>query len=101
MRASRNYRILVVDDEAPVRELLRRWLTNDGYNYVTAASGVAAWEALRSDEFALLITDLMMPGMSGMELLSKVTQERLGVAVIIVTAMDDRATATDALSLGA
>ncbi len=101
VRASRNYRILVVDDEAPVRELLRRWLTNDGYDCVTAASGVAAWEALRSDEFALLITDLMMPGMSGMELLSKVTQERLDVAVIIVTAMDDRATAADALSLGA
>ena len=101
MRASRNCRVLVVDDEAPIRELMRRWLTNDGYDCVTAAGGVAAWEALRSDEFALLITDIMMPGMSGMELLSKVTQEQPDVAVIIVTAMDDRATAADALSLGA
>jgi putative two-component system response regulator len=94
-------RILVADDEQYVCEVVSRWLTAEGYECVQAYDGDTAWELLRTSEFCLLLTDVRMPGMSGMELLEKVRKEMRQVAVVMATAVDDRKMAVSALSLGA
>ena len=93
--------ILVVDDEPFVTEVVSRWLASEGYECTQASGGREALEALRRREFELVITDIMMPGMSGTELLKQVRLAFPYTAVIMLTAMDDRKTATNALELGA
>lgn len=93
--------ILVVDDEEPVRDILSRWLTADGYRCLTAASADEAWPTLADDGVALSITDIMMPGRSGIDLLLSINARGLDTAVLMVTALDDRETAIRALQLGA
>lgn len=93
--------ILVVDDEPFVTEVVSRWLASEGYECVQASGGREALEALGRREFELVITDIMMPGMSGVELLEQVRRTYPRTAVIMLTAVDDRKTATDALELGA
>lgn len=99
--SERATRILLVDDEAPLRGLLSRCLSAEGYDCVQAASSEEAWEALEGEDFALLITDIKMPGMSGLELLGKVAERFPSMAVIMVTAVADHPVALDALEKGA
>ena len=94
-------RILVVDDEPFIGQLLSRWLETEGYDCVTAQSGEQAIEQLESSEFQLVVSDIMMPGMSGMDLLTFLRTRFPEVAVIMVTGVDDRNTAILALDLGA
>ena len=94
-------RILVVDDEPSVRRVISRYLTAEGYDCAQAASGEEAWQALQEGNFSLLLTDIMMPGMSGIELLTKTREQLPDVAVIVITAVDDRATAVHSLEIGA
>ena len=63
--------ILVVDDEPGIREMVRAALRYDGHSVVAAASGEEALGILKKDSFDLLVTDLSMPGMSGVDLLRK------------------------------
>lgn len=65
-------RILVVDDDKRIRALIRRGLKKLGHEVVEAGDGAAALERLRADPVDLLITDLYMPGMEGLELIQKV-----------------------------
>jgi putative two-component system response regulator len=95
------HRVLVVDDEEFLRRLVARHLNLDGCECALAASGEEAWELLQREEYALIVLDITMPGMSGMELLEKVRQARPDTAVIMVTGVDDRPTAINALQLGA
>jgi putative two-component system response regulator len=94
-------KILVVDDEPNICDLLSRWLTSEGYECMTALSGQAALDYLQSDEFHLVVSDIMMPGMSGVDLLTVIKPLFPEVAVIMVTAVDDRNTAILTLELGA
>lgn len=94
-------KILVVDDEPNICDLLSRWLTSEGYECTTALSGQAALDYLQSDEFHLVVSDIMMPGMSGVDLLTVIKPLFPDVAVIMVTAVDDRNTAILTLELGA
>jgi len=94
-------RILVVDDEPYVREVLSRHLEDDGYQCDTAGNAMDAWRKLQDGEFELLISDIMMPEVSGVELLKKARESFPDLAVIMLTAVDDRDTATEALELGA
>src|SRR5476651_325506 len=64
-------RILVVDDEPCIREISTEVLIQHGYNVDTAEDGAAAWQALNSDRYDLLVTDHNMPKVSGVELLKK------------------------------
>ncbi len=98
---SNGARILIVDDEPHICELLSRWLTSEGYSCATALSGEASLEVLKTKKFHLVISDIMMPGMSGVDLLTVITQLFSDVAVIMVTAVDDRPTAILTLELGA
>jgi putative two-component system response regulator len=97
----RDARILVVDDEAPVAELLCRYLASEGYSCAAASSGETAMDMLGRDEYHLVLCDMMMPGMSGIDLLTVIKPVFPKVAVVMVTAVDDRKTAVTALELGA
>ena len=94
-------RILVVDDEPHIRDLLVRFLTMDGYECLDAEDGGAALELMKSNTFELVISDIMMPGFSGLELLRKIKASHPDVAVIMVTAVDSKQTAIEAIQSGA
>jgi len=95
-------RILVVDDEPHICRLVSRWLEEDGYSCLTASGSHEALEMLERGDISLALVDILMPEMSGMELLSEI-RERFGerVAVIILTAVDNHETAIQALEQGA
>ncbi len=95
------HKILVVDDEPYISELLSRWLTVEGYSCMTANSGETALEKIKTEPFDLVISDIMMPGMSGIELLTTIRTSHPDLAVIMVTAVDDRKTAIMTLEIGA
>jgi putative two-component system response regulator len=98
---SRSANILIVDDEPDVCVLLSRWLTSEGYSCDTANKGEMAVQLLEQKEFDLVVSDIMMPGMSGIDLLTVVRSLFRDTAVVMVTAVDERKTAVLALELGA
>ena len=77
-------RILVVDDDADIRQVNADVLRRFGYQTETAAAGVA-WEALQANRYDLLITDNNMPKVSGIELVEKVRSARMALPVIMAT----------------
>ncbi len=94
-------RILVVDDEESPREALRMILKKR-YEVTTQSAGAAAIEALRADgQFDVVLLDIMMPGMSGLEVLSKIPLVAPGTPVIMATAINDAKTGMQAVRLGA
>ncbi len=97
--------ILVVDDEEFIRRMVSRNLHEQGYGYgfscVMAESGAAALVELAARPFSLIITDLMMPGMTGLELLTAAKQMQPDIAVVMLTGVDSSATAVEALAQGA
>lgn len=94
-------RILVVDDDEMLCQLLARWLTREGYDCVTAYNGETALTMLGQKQFALMITDLNMPGISGIELLGLTRGKHRDMVSIVVSAVDDRSIAISALELDA
>ncbi len=94
-------RVLIVDDEVHIRRLLARWLEAGGYACKAAAAAGQAWELLQQGAFSLVLADIRLPGMSGMDLLSVVRRRFPHVVVVMATAVDDRRTAVRALELGA
>jgi putative two-component system response regulator len=93
--------ILVVDDEPPVNAILEGYLSRMGYSCITAESGSEALEKLRKYPCALALCDIRMPGMDGIELLKRIKEYDEDVAVIMVTAVDNRETAVEAMREGA
>ena len=93
--------ILVVDDEEMMRSLLRKILSREGYQILTADDGASAIEMLEREKIDLVISDIKMPRMDGFELLDRIKREYPQVGVIIMTAYGDTYTVKDALLLGA
>lgn len=95
--------ILVVDDHPWNRDIMRRRLEHSGFRVVTAASGPEALELLARDPVDLVLLDIMMPGMTGFEVLKTVrlTRSPAALPVIMVTAKTDSVDVVEALSLGA
>ena len=93
--------ILVVDDEEGVRYFLERFLTREGYQVVTASSGEAALARLASAEFDVVLLDLKMKGMGGMDVLAELRQRWPMTSVIILTAHASLESAVEALRCGA
>ena len=92
-------KILVVDDEQPVRESLRRSLRFNGYDVLTANDGLEAVEAVRSENPELLILDVMMPNMDGLEVCRTLRSEGWDRPILVLTARDgvsDRVAGLDA-----
>jgi CheY-like chemotaxis protein len=94
-------RVLVVDDEPEVRDLLRDVLTEAGYAVKTAASGVQALTTIPSFEPDLILLDLQMPGLTGVEVLGHVRVRYPALRVVVVTANSDVELARHLLGHGA
>ncbi len=94
-------RVLVVDDEEIVRESLSGWLAKDGYTLDTAPDGQAAVDRLRAERWSILLVDLKMPGLDGLQVLEAAKQIQPDVAVVIMTAYATVDTAVAAMKLGA
>jgi putative two-component system response regulator len=101
MTAARDARILLVDDDESVRRSLGRLLQLRGYAIETAASAADALAVLHPGAFAVMLADIRMPQMTGIELLSKALATDPDLAVVMLTAVADARTATEALSAGA
>ncbi|MGZ3493189.1 MAG: sigma-54-dependent transcriptional regulator [Thermodesulfobacteriota bacterium] len=95
-------KILVVDDEAPVRDMIRKGLSQmGGYDVEVAQNGVEAVEKVEKDVFDLVLTDLKMPEMDGLELLKTIKGTRPEIMVILLTAFGSIETAVEAMKIGA
>lgn len=94
-------KILVVDDEASIRFSLEEMLTRDNYEVMTAESGEAALKLLVAETFDLVLIDLQLPGISGMEVLTELRKNSPETAVIVLTAHASLETAVEALRHGA
>src|SRR6188768_3386483 len=94
-------RILIVDDDAGQRSLLNSFLTSQGFDTVPVASGERALEVLRSQQFSMMISDVRMPGISGLETLRRARQEHAVLPVLLVTAYADIREAVGAMRDGA
>jgi response regulator RpfG family c-di-GMP phosphodiesterase len=94
-------RILVVDDERVIREILAEFLALEGFSVHTVEDGEKALTELRLRPYDLLITDLKMPRLSGLQLLERVEQERLGVLTVLMTGFGTVETAIEAMKKGA
>jgi DNA-binding NtrC family response regulator len=93
--------ILVVDDEEIVRDSLARWLEEDGYQVSTAPDGRAALAKLAEQAYAILLVDLKMPGIDGIQVLAEARTRQPDAAVIIMTAYATVDTAVQAMKQGA
>jgi EAL domain-containing protein (putative c-di-GMP-specific phosphodiesterase class I)/CheY-like chemotaxis protein len=94
-------RVLLVDDDTAVRNALRRVLEHRGYRVVSCSSGGEALERLAGGGYDALVSDVRMPGMSGLGLLRAVREHDLDLPVILVTGNPDLASATEAVEYGA
>jgi DNA-binding NtrC family response regulator len=94
-------RILIVDDEEMIRNLLVRRLTDEGYFCETASNGTDALDFLEKDDYSLIISDIIMPRLDGLELLKIMKAVNSRVLVIIITGYAEIETAMEAMHLGA
>jgi DNA-binding NtrC family response regulator len=96
-----NTRILIVDDEEIVRESLSGWLEKDGYTVATAPDGPSAVQRLAQEPWAILLLDMKMPGMDGLQVLEHTRTLESPPTVVIMTAYATVETAVSAIKLGA
>lgn len=93
--------VLIVDDEPVVCEVLYEGLQEKGYLCNTAMNGTEALEKLTTKNFNLMLLDIRLPDMSGIEVLRETCSKHGEVATIVITAVNDVATAVEAMKLGA
>lgn len=93
--------VLVVDDEAPVRLLLRRWLERRGYRVREASSAIEAVEAMNVEQASLIVSDVNMPGPNGLWLVEVVLAKWPETAIIMATAVADIEMVLDCKRAGA
>jgi response regulator RpfG family c-di-GMP phosphodiesterase len=98
---SERARVLVVDDEATIRDMLAEFLEAEGYAVLTAADGLAALSALEATHVDLVLTDLKMPRMGGIALLEQMSQHAPGALAVMMTGFGTVETAIDAMKRGA
>ena len=94
-------RILIVDDDAGQRSLLDSFLKGQGFETVVVASGEGALEVLASEDIAMMISDVRMPGISGLETLRRARKQRASLPILLVTAFADIREAVGAMRDGA
>ena len=85
MASKRKQKILVVDDDRELREMLYRFLTYKGFSVHTACHGGDGYESLGRDSFDMVITDIYMPQMNGLELLEKIGHEYAHLVTLAMT----------------
>jgi DNA-binding response OmpR family regulator len=94
-------RVLVVDDEPDAVELLREFLVGKGYEVLSASDGEEALQKLKEERPHLILLDVRLPKMNGLEVLRKVREIDTEVGVIMVTAVNEVETGRQALQMGA
>jgi len=95
------FRILVVDDELIVRDSLKEWLKEEGFTVDVAESGPEALDQLNKKAYHLMLTDIKMPGMDGVEVLKKAKENFPDLTVVMMTAYATVETAVEAMKIGA
>ncbi len=98
---TRKRKIMIVDDELSVRQSLREWFLEDGFEVETATDGNAALQKMNAGPFDIIVIDLKMPGMDGISLQKRIREIDKSAAVVILTAYASVETAVEALKLGA
>ena len=93
--------VLVVDDDPTVSDVVRRYLELAGFEATMAADGLSALAAVRERRPDLVVLDLMLPGMDGLEVCRRLRDDDAGVPVIMLTALGEEADRVVGLSLGA
>jgi len=94
-------KILIVDDEEGMREFLTYMLEGESYQVSTASNGLGALEKLRQEEFALVLADIKMPGIDGLEMLRRIKEIDEQIVVIVMTAYASLDTAIKAIKFDA
>lgn len=101
MEDSSSVALLVVDDEEPIRNALKRFLTGQQYVVHLAGSGSEALSVLREQEIALMLADIRMPGLSGIDLVPQALEIAPDLAVVMLSAINDATTAALCMQRGA
>lgn len=101
MDKRKGFRVLVVDDELIVRDSLTEWLREDGFSVESAESGEEALEMLSKESFHLLLLDIKMSGMDGVEVLKRAKEMNADLTVVMMTAYATVETAVEAMKMGA
>jgi two-component system cell cycle response regulator len=101
MTSRKNITILLVDDDPSLLVVLTELMASFGYESETAHSGMEAVEKLQQDSFHIVLTDMIMPGMSGMELLKHINNNYPQIKVMVVTGYDRTYSYTDVIQAGA
>ncbi|TWA73010.1 two-component system KDP operon response regulator KdpE [Azospirillum brasilense] len=94
-------RVLVVDDEPPIRRFLRTTLTAQGYDIAEAEDGAGALEAVRRHPPDLLVLDLGLPGIGGLEVIRRLRADGVAAPIIVLSSRADESGKVEALDLGA
>jgi DNA-binding NtrC family response regulator len=94
-------KLLIADDEKNISEGLRMILEEEGYETETATDGDAAWELVKTGEFALVLADLRMPGLDGLELFARMRAASIDTEIIVITGDNTAAPAVEAMRNGA
>jgi DNA-binding NtrC family response regulator len=94
-------RILVIDDEESIRELLTDFLESKGFEVSSTHDGESGLALLKEDKFDLFLLDLMMPGMSGLDVLREASSQNITIPSIVITAFASVQTAVEAMKFGA
>jgi len=94
-------RILIIDDEESIRDLLTDFLEGKGFEAVSAPDGMSGIALLKEERFDLFIVDLMMPDMGGLDVLRELSAQKINIPSIVITAFGTIQTAVEAMKLGA
>jgi two-component system response regulator AtoC len=94
-------KILVVDDEVEVCNMLKSFLTKKGYEVIVAFSAIDGLEKLKEEKPKIILLDIKMPGMSGVEAIHMIREINSEVGIIMATAVIDETIAKEAVKLGA
>jgi len=101
MREDKKHRLLIVDDEGDLRNLLSRVLSTEGYDIVTASDGSEAIDILGRESFDVALLDILMPRENGFTVLKHITEHHPGTKSIMLTAYNSLQSAIDSKKYGA
>ena len=93
--------ILIVDDDTRIRELLQKYLSDNGYRTSTAGDAAEAQSKMEGLEYDLLVLDIMMPGLTGLEFTEKLRASENPVPILLLTALAETEQRIEGLSIGA
>ena len=101
LEARKAFKVLVVDDELIVRDSIKEWLEDEGFQVDMAESGAEALEKLSQSSYSLMLLDVKMPGMDGVEVLKNAKEMHPDLDVVMMTAYATVETAVEAMKIGA